>query len=280
MTSGNKPEFFKKYVGQSCHVATRLAQHERAQFSSQSLFHFAWRRPDEGRHVQWIRLGRRTGPEVFEDDGEEEEEAMWMNIVEMFYALALQSLSEVYLERWAPDAELVQPHAGLNVALPLHQGLLTAEVCRGLGFGHLHNSSDPEQVAYAQLCCTKGGLNAWEAAETNNAYETRGATLFAQGNLHHLKRRRLPQEPFPEIQCKKCGQRKLDDNPYYTVADNKYLDERGSTCQGTCEPSEARRRSRSRCAITVHRATDPNLDKISQYRFHLKYFGKKRATGH
>lgn len=280
MTSGSKPAFFKKYVGQSCHVARRLADHERVQYSSQSLFHFTWRRPDEGRHVQWIRLGRRTGPQHFEDHGEEEGEAMWMNIVEMFYALALQSLSEAYLKRWAPDAELVQPHAGLNVALPLHQGLLTEGVRRGLGFGHLHNSSDPEQVAYAQLCCIKGGLNAWEAGETNSAYEKRGATLFARGNLQDIKRRRLPQEPKPEIECKDCGHRKLDKHAYYTVADNEYIDERSTTCEGECAPTDARREARSRSGITVHWATDPDLKKISQYRYHLKYFGKKRATGH
>lgn len=288
MTSRTDIFYFKKYVGQAGVVGVRLPRHERDRLTSKSLFHVTWRRQGENREVKWIRLGKRSWQgRRFGEEADEAHEALWMNVYEMFYAVALQTLSEFYLDHWtAGDVQIWQPHGGLNVALPLHQGLLTDEGRRNMGTQYLHNSSDPEQVNYVKNICTRGGLNAWESqdndwqvSETRHAYDLRGEVLFKKSWLKSIKRRMLPHEVAPIVKCQKCGFERVDYNPYYTLSDDEYIDRRTATCYGSCPPTSAKIATGQRRGMTVHILVDTSIKSITEYEYHKKYFGRGRAMG-
>lgn len=111
-----------------------------------SLHYFVWdlHRGDERRQMQdaWIYLCNI--------DEDVDVDPRLLNLLEMWCALVLQTLTRNALERYLPKGKLA-PYAGrhLNVALPLHQNTRGVKV-NDVFHGDLYHSKDPEVQKYYQ----------------------------------------------------------------------------------------------------------------------------------
>ena len=81
------------------------------------------------------------------------------------------------------------------------------------------------------------------------------------------------------VKCQKCGFERVGYNAYYTVSEDKYIDRRTATCYGACPPTEAKIAAGQRRGMTVHVLIDSTTKSITEYQYHLKYFGRGRAMG-
>ncbi len=128
-------------------VRGRISQHQSSATKKNppgQLLYFFWTGRAHTRDVDWIRLGRLAD----EPDETDEDTQTWLNLCEMFYALAFQTLTEHDLARWLGPDSISHPHRGLNVRLPLYQAL---PMPPGWTFGlnNLLKSTDPAVVNWA-----------------------------------------------------------------------------------------------------------------------------------
>jgi hypothetical protein len=136
------------YVGQRTRMETRHKNHCDPGYRQKhsSLHYFVWDlyQGDEKRQMQdaWIFLCN-----IHEDV---EVDPLLLNLLEMWCALTLQTLTRNALERYLPKGKLA-PCAGrhLNVALPLHQSA-RGERVNDIFHGDLYHSKDPEVQRYYQ----------------------------------------------------------------------------------------------------------------------------------
>ncbi|KAH8890526.1 hypothetical protein GQ53DRAFT_842260 [Thozetella sp. PMI_491] len=238
MTRPEDVDFWMKYVGQSNKekggVRTRTTEHKNAannKYRNTMLYHF-WKL-QKTRTMRWILLGRLGG-----HDESAEDRQTWFNIVEMFYALAFQTLTEKDLESWLPQSDLLQqPHRGLNVRLPLYQG---QTVSHGWTFGlqNVLRSNDPEQVKWASSRIKeigdKGRENAWQSQNQHTSdwtaplqWKQLSHTMFARYGRTDIIREWQEGDPenIPIIcsNCKDPRSIRIDSHPKFEISSGKYV---------------------------------------------------------
>lgn len=262
------PDFFKKYVGQTKReILRRAAQHRGAaerlrryldagdsigdiqHRNGLHLMNFIWA-SNSTRTFKFIRLGE------LQDNLNISDQPTWLNIVEMYFCLAFQSLQPGTLSKYLGEDAVQVPNTGLNIALPLYQTHKDQAI--GSTVACLQ-SDDPEVVAYAKarLDFCRGKANA-KLKDLNWAPSRRNLPLRRLEELNwdpvavgkrksSLSWKSKFRDPNPQwgeptrvkVFCKQCGFTSWDTAPVFHIHTGAYVIRRRRCL--FCEPSDAER---------------------------------------
>lgn len=146
----------------------------------------------------------------------DEDEALFLNLGEMYFALMLQSLQGDDLDHWLPvDTPREETNRGLNVALPLHQSF--ADMAKR-GMAKLLQSTDPEVRAYALSVLANN-----RAKIIADNYRQNIITLRKIGKWAHLFRDVVDRGQEIDVYCVGCGTHYTDHWPRYVLRTGEYL---------------------------------------------------------
>lgn len=216
------PEWHKLYTGQSVRVGYRVGRHEYEHTSGKGMMYRLWGAKPT-RNMTFVLLGKASNSWQGEDC------QVWLNIVEMFLSLALQTLPPAALDHWLPGNINRFEEIGANTAIPLYQSHADKT---SVGLSGLFSSSDPEIREYARTTAMKGiqagnarmkeleyvpRINSERAKSRHNGVLWREADP-TQGDLTGLA-----------VKCRRCEKehRKpfefIDKMPRFYIDDGKYV---------------------------------------------------------
>lgn len=260
LTDENDPAWRRLYVGQATDIHRRAQDHKtRYKRELNKLLYRLWNRP--GRTAEVYVLGTTNNPDP-----------KWLDIVEQFWSVALQTLLPGDLDKWIPDTVERASEAGLNVNLPINQS--------HSGNFHAHwmyafASTDPEIVAYAQAIIDK----THGTARATDYHELSATNRSKPSRSGKPKQYRDPEEGDPRdvtTYCEGCKDPNVtwvDTRPSFSVQTGEYVARRCALCN-TCPVSETDQRAGYNRARTYQIPLDHNLSYVHDYDLHPQ-FGRR-----
>ena len=222
----NDPSWYRLYVGQGSNIDDRIKEHKRnLRKGVGRLLYDHWRKP--GRYPEFYLLGT-ANPVEFPVMGDL---APYLNIMEQFWSLGVQTLQALDLDKWLLPSSVRSTQCGLNMRLPIYQGYQDAP----RGMASILASDDPEISEYAMGIVGKvhGKMRA-------NDYKATSITARANSHKKHLWRRADPALGDPEevlTICTSCQKTKhLDTQPTFEVRSGKYIIRQRCRCRICKDP--------------------------------------------
>ncbi|KAK4034702.1 hypothetical protein C8A01DRAFT_18544, partial [Parachaetomium inaequale] len=150
-----------------------------------------------------------------------EDQQFFLNLVEMFFCLVLQTLQPKSLLRWLPkDVRIRDDLRGLNLDVPVteirHRAITT-----------IWDSTDPEVLAYARSVVTRN-LGAAQAVLQAVQYKPLTDVRRAMGvnftsGVYRSADAGAGDPTSVEVKCTKCGWTRTDQTPSFVCVTGEYL---------------------------------------------------------
>lgn len=245
----HNPENYWLYIGQSVHLEQRLEYHRNKthRIKHSSLHYFIW---DQGDNINNFEIEENF---VFLSIVGKEVDALLLNLLEMWCALTLQTLTLNALREYLPEGA-VAPYAGkhLNVALPIHQSH-QANAVKDPHQGDMYHSQDPfVQRYYASLrrrfYDLKFSPNAFTREYYYNSFQTRA---YSNRNNARLAEIQIGKEAYAYGSCQNN-----EHHMYSTFCINQFkfsLNRRIVHLQQRITPIQVR------CIITEDKSSHPHV---------------------
>jgi hypothetical protein len=158
----------------------------------------------------------------------ETRDQQWLNIVEQYWAVALQTLPLSRLDEWLPEGTRLEEEVGTNITMPISQ--VSLDGVYDFGWVKLYGSTDPVKREYAE-----GILEKILETQEENDWERLSMSMRRVGGQEGVTWRVAGDDDATavEVHCGRCKDLShvwIDTRPTYRISDGRYIRRRRTLC--------------------------------------------------